>query len=124
MLGLDWRSSRALELESSAPRQLPSGNAPTTRGATRLERMKRIVTIAGLAAAIAAAAPALAQNRPPPTQPPPSRPADLRGKDVPRRPPVTPAMTPDERRDLRRDIRDHGRDVYRDAPGQKSEPQR
>jgi hypothetical protein len=92
--------------------------------------MKRIILIAGLAAALASASPAFAQSgpqgrratdRPPPTQPtPPARPADLRqgDKDTPRR----ATMTPDERRDLRRDIRDHGREVYRDPPGQ--QPQR
>ncbi|MGH8680858.1 MAG: hypothetical protein ACREVS_19005 [Burkholderiales bacterium] len=88
--------------------------------------MKRIILIAGLAAALAAAGPALAQSgtqgrratdRPPPTQPmpPPARPADMRGerdKETPR----GATMTPDERRDLRRDIRDHGREVYRDSP--------
>jgi len=92
--------------------------------------MQRIILIAGLAMALAAASPAFAQSgtqgrgateRPPPTQPlPPSRPADLRqgDKQMPRPAP----MTPDERRDLRRDIRDHGREVYRDPPGR--QPQR
>jgi len=92
--------------------------------------MKRIMAIAGLAAALAAAWPAFAQtgpqgrratDRPPPTQPmPPARPTDLRERDkeTPRR----ATMTPDERRDLRQDIRDHGREVYRDPPGR--QPQR
>jgi hypothetical protein len=87
--------------------------------------MKRIMIIAGLAAAIAAAWPAFAQprsqqgsrgvERPDSLQPtPPSRPADMRGQD--REPPRKAVMTPEERRDLRRDIRDHGREVYRDPP--------
>jgi len=92
--------------------------------------MKRIILIASLAAAFAAAWPAFAQtgpqgrsatDRPPPTQPvPPSRPADMRERD--KEPPRRATMTPDERRDLRRDIRDHGREVYRDPPGR--QPQR
>jgi hypothetical protein len=84
--------------------------------------MKRIVIIAGLAAAVAAAWPAFAQPGPPQgrgaadrSQPlPPSRPADARERDA--SPPRKATMTPEERRDLRRDIRDHGRDVYRDPP--------
>ena len=92
--------------------------------------MKRMMVIAGLAAALVAAWPAFAQtgpqgrramDRPPPAQPmQPSRPGDLRERDkeTPRR----ATMTPDERRDLRRDIRDHGREVYRDPPDR--QPQR
>jgi hypothetical protein len=92
--------------------------------------MKRMMAIAGLAAALAAAWPALAQtgsqgrramDRPPAQPlPPPSRPADLRERD--RESPRKATMTPDERRDLRRDIRDHGREVYRDPPD--GQPQR
>ena len=95
--------------------------------------MKRMIAIAGLAVALAAAWPAFAQtgaqgrravDRPPPAQPiqptPPSRPADLRERD--RETPRRATMTPDERRDLRRDIRDHGREVYRDPPDR--QPQR
>jgi hypothetical protein len=83
--------------------------------------MRRILTIAGLAAALGAAWPAAAQpgpppresDRPQPVQPaPPGRPADLRGREA--EPPRRATMTPEERRDLRRDIRDHGQEVYRD----------
>lgn len=74
------------------------------------------MAIAGLAAALAAAWPAFAQQgqqgRPSSAQPaPPARPADPRNDaKEPRR----ATMSPDERRDLRRDIRDHGREVYGD----------
>jgi hypothetical protein len=92
--------------------------------------MKRLLLIAGLAAALAATWPAFAQDNSqgrraspapaPPAAPPPGRPADLRERD--RAPPSRTTMTPDERRDLRRDIRDHGREVYRDPP--QRQPQR
>jgi hypothetical protein len=90
--------------------------------------MKRMIIIAGLAAAVAVAAwPTFAQPGPqrggqaagreapaPQPLPPPGRPADMRERDV--QAPRKATLTPEERRDLRRDIQQHGREVYRDPP--------
>jgi len=93
--------------------------------------MKRLVLIAGIAAALAAAVPAHAQPAPGPGgggrgMEPPARPLP---QPPPQRDPMPPQrdfhggrdaqdprrghMSPEERRQLRRDIGDHGRDVYR-----------
>ena len=92
------------------------------------ERVKRVLVIVGMFAALLAAWSAAAQSDPqgsqgrrgermgpPPGRPmPPPRAAGLAGP--PGRPPMermSERMTPEDRRQLRQDIHQHGREVYR-----------